>query len=90
MLDESYEVDESDEVDDISKKPISSMALHEVREYLLRSISVLGAQVGAKYRDAVRWCLEGDFEQNEGEDQGEQLSRAFFVKVLQPLQDCKV
>ncbi len=80
----------SDEVDDISERPISSMALHEVREYLLRSISVLGAQVGAKYRDAVRWCLEGDFEHNEGEEQGEQLSRAFFVKVLQPLQDCKV
>lgn len=80
----------SEEVDEITEEPISSMTLHEVRHYLLGSISVLGAQVGAKYQNAVRWCLEGAFEHDKGEDQGEQLSRAFFVKVLQPLQACMV
>ena len=80
----------SEDVDDITEKSVSSMTLREVRNYLLRSISVLGAQVGAKYQNAVRWCLEGAFEHDEGEDQGEQLSRAFFVKVLQPLQACMV
>jgi hypothetical protein len=54
-----------------------------------RVMDAVGGAMGSSYRGAVQVCLTGNFDVQPG-DNGVDLSRKFFAKVLQKLSNCRV
>lgn len=54
-----------------------------------RYMDAVGSAMGSSYRGAVQVCLTGNFDVQPG-DNGVDLSRKFFAKVLQKLSNCRV
>ena len=69
-------------------KPVTGMNAAERKSFLLKSVDILGGEVGAAYRDVVRVCLSGDFGDDSLENEA-LLPRAFLLKVVNVLESCR-
>ncbi len=70
-------------------KGVTGMDASERKDFLLRSVDLLGGEVGEAYRDVVRVCLTGDFGDGVLEEDDSSLPRAFLRKVVNVLEGCR-
>ena len=70
-------------------KLLASMKLEEIQKIIIKTLPALGGVVGSRYRDVVELCLTGAFGHQDDQD-GVYLGRAFFRRVVQELERCKV
>ena len=73
-----------------SKSPqYSGMDLEQFRQELVKNcVPRLGVEMGAVYRDAVQFCLDGTIDEND-EDLDVTTEESFARKVIEPLEELK-